>query len=307
VSNRPGNPAQLTASDVSIMDRVLGFLRAVAVWLVVAAWLLFVATAVMAFGATIGSAINATYFPYHPRTPIDQVSAQVWQYAVLACLLAAVASSIALALKRRRVASGLVLTVWGVCLMYAGWAMSVVKPGPEYFERYLGKRTYLVSWHYAPLGIQGPNQGRTDEFDINLCLNSLRGSYGESCVANDGTRVFVALREGGITPLGKLDERTWRAHMSEMQRAEPRYGHDAYVYKRTPDARGQTIITLYHVRQDAEGRLMRLVVCRQSGQCQHHALVDDYSLSYNASDSAFSMWETMDRNLADLINSWRIQ
>jgi hypothetical protein len=238
---------------------------------------------------------------------IDRALEQVLLYAVVAGLIAAVASSIALGLKRRPAASTLVLAIWSAFLIYAGWAMSVVKPGPEYFERYLGKRTYLVSWHYAPLGIQGSNQGRIDEFDINLCLNNLRGSYGESCVANDRTQVFVALREGGITPLGKLDERTWRAHMSEMQRAEARYGHDAYVHKRPPDARGQTIITLYHVRQDAEGRLMRLVVCRQSGQCQHHALVDDYSLSYNANDSAFSMWETMDRNLADLINSWRIQ
>jgi len=116
------------------MNRVLKFLRAIAVWLVVAAWLLFLATGVVALFLLVGTAINATYFPYHPRTPIDRAINQVWQYAVLACLLAAVASSIALALKRRSVASSLIITIWGVFLIYSGWALSVMKPGPEYLR-----------------------------------------------------------------------------------------------------------------------------------------------------------------------------
>jgi hypothetical protein len=288
------------------MDRALGFLRAFAVWLVVAAWLLLVAAVVVGLAASVVLSIDITYFPYHPHTPIDRIVAQILVYSVPAGLLAAVASSIALALKRRPTASSLVLTIWGAFLIYSGWALSAVKQGPEYFERHLGTRTYLISWHYAPLGPSSLNQRGMNDFNFNLCLNSFRGGYGESC-DHDTTSVMVGMREGGITPLGKLDERTWRTHMSEMQPAEPRYGHDTYVYTRPPDTRGQTISALYHVRQDAEGRLIRLVVCPQSGRCHHHALVDDYSLSYTANDSAFSMWETTDRNLADLINSWRIQ
>jgi hypothetical protein len=287
-------------SEISIMDRVLRFLRAVAVWLVVTAWLLFVAVAVVAFSVSVGTAINATYFPYHPRTPVDRAIAQVWLYAVATSLLAAVASSIALALKRRPVASGLVVSIWSVFLIYAGWALSVVKPGPEYFERFLGTHAYLISWHYAPFGTR--HGARTDGFDVNVCLNTLQGGYGGTCKENDQTQVMMSLREGGFTGLGKFDERYWRAHISEMERAEPRYGHDTYIY--TPRSAAQVTTTRYHIRYDAEGRLVRLVACR-FGRCKHHALVDDYALSYDANNDAFSQWETTDRKLAGLFNSWR--
>jgi hypothetical protein len=286
------------------MDRVLRFLRVIAVWLVVAAWLLVVATAVMAFSASVGSAINATYFPYHPRTPIDRAIAQVWQYAALACLSAAVASSVALALRRRLVASTLIITIWGTFLIYSGWALSVMKPGPEYFERYLGTHTYRISWHYAPLGLRGLHQQKPDEFDVNLCLNTFRGGYGGSC-GDDDTRIVVSLRASGFTARGRAEENFWQTRVFEMKQAEPRYDHDAYLSGLPPllKARGDT--TLYYVRHDGEGRLMRLVVCPQFGNCMHHALVEDYALSYEARDSSFSKWETTDRKLAELINSWR--
>ena len=286
------------------MDRVLRFLRAIAGWLVVAAWLLFVATAVMAFSASIGASINATYFPYHPRTPVDRVVAQVWLYAVASSLLAAVASSIALALKRRPVASSLIIAILGVFLIYSGWALSAVKPGPEYFERYLGTHAYLISWHYAPLGVRGRHQDRANEFDITLCLNTLQGGYGGGC--NDQTRVVVSLRENGLTAWGRSEEDFWRARVLEMKQAEPRYGHSAYVRNLPPDTQGRANTMLYYVRYD-EGRLMRLVVCRHSGKCAHHTLVEDYAFTYEASDSSFSKWETTDRKLADLIDSWRIR
>ena len=288
-------------SETSIMDRVLRFLRAVAVWLVIAAWLLSVVVVVMAFSAAVGISINLTYFPYHPRTTIDRVIEQILLHAVVASLLAAVASSIALALKRRSVASSLILTIWGIFLIHAGWALSIVKPGPEYFERYLGAHTYLISWHYASLGLR--RDASTDGFDVNVCLYTFQGGYGGTCKENDQTQVMVSLREGGFTGLGKFDERYWRAHISEMERAEPRYGHETYVH--TSRSAAQVTTMRYHIRHDAEGRLVRLVVCRHIGRCKHHALVDDYALSYDANNPALSQWETTDRKLADLISSWR--
>lgn len=284
------------------MDYLQRFLRAIAVWLVVAAWLLSVAVVVVAISASIGISINLTYFPYHPQTPIDRALEQVLLHALVGSLLAALASSIALALKRRLVASSLFITIWSVVLIHSGWALSVVKPGPEYFERYFGTRSYLISWHFAPLGTR--HEARTDGFDFNVCLNTLQGGYGAACRENDLTQVTVSLREDGFTGLGKFDERYWRAHISEMEQAEPRYGHDTYVYT-PPQGRAHT--TRYHVRRDAEGRLMRLVVCYHFARCKHHALVDDYALSYDANNPAFSQWETTDRKLADLITSWRVR
>jgi hypothetical protein len=280
----------------------LRFLRAAAVWLVVAAWLLFLGTGVVALSASVGASINAFYFPYHPQAPLDRATTDAFICAVAASLFAAVGSSIALAFKRRLIASSLVVTIWIGLLVYSRLALSDVKPGPEHFERYLAAQIFRIPWQYGFVQYSQHAEG----FDVMLCLSTLQGQYGQNC--SDRTIVMVWSREGGFTSWGKSDERNWRSRISEMKQDEPHYGHDTYVQTRSPDAQGRVSTTWYYVRHDSEGRLARLVVCEDLAfrKCKHHALVDRYSLSFDANDSAFPTWETTDRGLADLINSWRV-
>src|SRR5262245_53721632 len=150
------------------------FLERHAGWLVLAAWLLLPFTIVLGLAISVGSGINAFYHPQHRGAPFDRFAIQVAYVAQAANLVAAVASSVLLALRRRFAAAAVVVGCFGVLLVGTTGAGLLVRAGPEHFIRYVGTERFSVPWQYNPRGEERPNNFG---FRVTLCASNLRGTY----------------------------------------------------------------------------------------------------------------------------------
>jgi hypothetical protein len=204
-------------------------------------------------------------------------------------------------LKYRAAASVVVVGGWCVILVGVVIAHSFVTFGPERFLRYVGAQRFLVPWQFSPLGMEKP----TDVgFSVSMCLEGLQGTYDTNCQHPGQLNVASSANNFALI----FDERYWRSHLSEMTTGEERYGHNTYLYPVSSGASGAASVTQYLARYDRQGKLVRLVVCRPAeGKCEHHALVRNYMVSYYVDKSSLPNWESWDRKVADLVDSWRAQ
>jgi hypothetical protein len=247
----------------------------------------------------VTSAINAFYFPGHRLTPFASFDAEAAQFAIIASTIAAIASSIALALKFRAAAAGLVVATWGVIALGTPAARSLVQPGPEFFVRHLGKDKLLVPWQYG-LGSPGSAAENPHEvgLSVSLCLTNLKGTFDNDCLG--GKQLYVTPKN---LAFADFDMYRWRRRDSEMNLEPERDGYQSYSYRYTGPADSATHVVQYFARMNSDGQLTRLVVCRlRQDYCTHHALVGDYWFRY---DAPFAQPDDLDGKLAGLIDSWR--
>jgi hypothetical protein len=141
---------------------MIAFLEARAWWFVVLAWLLFPLALLVGVTWLVGAGINLTYFPQHQQAPIDRLNASAAYVLMPLSFVVALASSLLLAEKCRRATIVLVVGSWGIFALGLGLATLLVKPGPEYFERYAGSERFLVPWRYQPLSDQPNASGFSD-------------------------------------------------------------------------------------------------------------------------------------------------
>src|SRR5262245_9401299 len=107
-------------------------------WFVFASWVLLPLTIVVGIAIGVGASINVFYHSQHQGAPFDRFTIQAVYFALAVSFVAAIGSSILLALKFRVAASAAVVGCWSVFLVGATGARLLVKPGPEYFQRYVG-------------------------------------------------------------------------------------------------------------------------------------------------------------------------
>jgi hypothetical protein len=202
-------------------------------------------------------------------------------------------------LKFRVLASASVIAIWSVVICATQGARSLVKPGPEYFERHLGQQVYSVPWQYAPVGIgqsadQNPHQ---IGFPATLCLSNLKGTYDQDC--RGGQQLYVSPKDRA-----PLDIHLWQQRGSQSSPEPGRDGYQSFVENYTLPTGGPATVVHYFVRQDSDGQLTRLVTCRLNSEdfCSHNALVGEYWLSYSA---ALTEGDVLDGKLAALVESWR--
>jgi hypothetical protein len=280
---------------------MLRFLRERAGWFVLAGWALLPLTILWAIGESVTAAINAFYHPHHRGAPLDRFIIQAVYIVPVISLAAAVASSLLFTLKLRLAASVAVVGGYSVLFVGVTGARLVVKPGPEHFERYVGTERFSVPWQYAPRGEGRPISGG---FYVVICPSNLRGTYDKLCRDPQRQQFSIYPSDTGFDRIFHVG--FWRSRLSEMKIGEVRHGHQSYSYTFTSPAGGRRATTEYLARYDQEGKLTRLVVCYSPRSCLH-ARVRNYVLSYPAEGSALSEWQTMDRKLADLVDSWRVR
>jgi hypothetical protein len=264
---------------------MIAFFEARAWWFVALAWLLFPLAVLIGVASIIASGISLTYFPQHQQAPIDRLY-QYAAYVVMPLSLAvALASTLLTAEKCRRAAITLVVGGWGVIAFGFGLATLLVKPGPEYIERYAGAERFSVPWRYQPLDADHTSQ---NGFAIRLCLDSLQGVYDEECGSRSQAWVYPYVQSLGdiATKLG------WHRGLMAGTSLD---GHELY----------EGLRTRYYLRTDTRGQITRFVYCSRSS-CRHHVITPHYVLAYDGWGQ-FADWQMMDHKLIDLISSWRVQ
>jgi len=97
---------------------MLKVFRSHAGWFVAVSWLLLLVTIPICIGIAVAGSIGAFYFPTHRMAPFDNYDNTAAGFAVAAGAVAALASSIALALNFRTTASAFLVTIWSVILIY---------------------------------------------------------------------------------------------------------------------------------------------------------------------------------------------
>ena len=286
-------PAAMTGA----LSRTTGLLTRRAGWFVFLAWLLFALTAFSCLAIGVGSSINLKYHSLHEGAPFDRASLQVLPIAFGVALFAAVASSLALALRRRAIAFYVVAACWIVLTLGSTFYLASIDKGPQQFDRYAGEQRLRIPWQYDPRGSDKPDPNGVS---VRLCLDTLRGAYDESC--HDSKQV-------AIYPLD--DRRLQHVEVPRYQRSESedqptgiRDGHQGYVHTTPAEGQRKAITSYYYRLTNSEGSLQRTVSCYGFGSCDHRAIAGRYVLDYQAPDSAFSQWNAMDRKLAELVDSW---
>jgi hypothetical protein len=277
-------------------------LRSRAGTFVVIGWLLFLVSIPICFSVVVGTAIGLTYFAASPQIPFDRFYNTASWIFLASVAFAAVASSIALALKFRATSSALVVVTWTMTIAGILVARSFVKPGPKYFERHAGQEVFLVPWKYVPTSPGMPPDKMPKEigFSADLCLSNLEGRGDKDCRAIQGVHVLPN-EESVAYP----DLKSWRKYRSQMSPGPERSGYQSFALSYTLEDGGPTRVERYFARLDSSGQLTRLVVCRLNIQefCMHHALVGKYWLRYHADLAEGD--DTLDAKLAALIESWR--
>jgi hypothetical protein len=275
-------------------------------WFVGAGWLLLAIAIPLAGLYSLDAVIQVGYFPESANAPRYRSLIHITNAAMLASVVAAVLPSTAFAFNFRITASALAVSCWSLIValhlllqfLGIGGVERLTGVGPPQIERYIGSQRFGVPDHYRPTPAEAMN---LPGFGFWVCGSNLPGRYDERC--RGLTQVTVTPIETGFER--QYDVSFWRDRLSEMTTGEIRSGHQEYTYVTAPDDQGQTATTRYFVRQTPEGRLLRLAACSSFGHCRHHVRAADYTLSYDAAESTLADWETKDRELTTLINSWR--
>ena len=110
---------------------MLRFFAARAGWFVLAACILLPLTIVAWLAISTTAGISAFYHPLHQGAPINRFEIQAVNIALAANFIAAIASSILLALKFRLAASAVVVGCWSLFLVASTGARLLVKPTPS--------------------------------------------------------------------------------------------------------------------------------------------------------------------------------
>ena len=288
------------AAITGVLSRTTGLLTKRAGWFVFLAWLLFALTIPACLAIGVGSSINLTYHPLHEGAPYDRASLQVLPIALGVALFAAVASSLALALRRREIAFYVVTACWIVLTIGSTFYLASIDKGPQQFDRYAGEQHLRIPWQYDPRGSDEPGPNGVS---VRLCLDTLRGAYDASC--HDSKQVT-------IYPLD--DRRLRHVEVPRYQRSESedqptgiRDGHQGYVHTTPAEGQRKAITSYYYRLTNSEGSLQRTVSCYGFGSCDHRAIAGSYVLIYQAPESAFPQWNAMDQKLAVLVDSWAMQ
>jgi hypothetical protein len=267
---------------------------------VVVGWILFALSIPICLLISAAAGFNAFYFSTHRTAPLNEFDINASTFALAAGAFAAGISSIAIALKFRVAASALVVAIWTVIIFGTPGARLFVKPGPEYFERHAGQQAFSVPWQYRPAGPGRLTDQNPHEigFSAMLCLSNLKGAFDPDC--HGGQQLYVLSKEDGLSD---FELNFWRKRGSQMSSEPARNGYQSFAYSYTLPTGGPTHVEHYFVRQDSEGQLTRLVVCRLGNEnfCSHHALVGNYWLRY---DAPLIDGDTLDGKLAALVDSW---
>jgi hypothetical protein len=276
-------------------------LRSRARTFVVIGWLLFVVSIPICLSVVVVTTINLTYFAASPQIPFDKYDNITSCIFLASVAFAAVASSIALALKFRAAASALVVVIWGVTVASIPIARLFVKPGPEYFERHIGQEVFLVPWKYVPTnpGVPPDKMPKEVGFSASLCLSNLGGRTDVGCSFIQSVHVLPSGNSGA-----DRDLKSWREARSRMSPGPDRDGYQSFDLSFTPPG-GHTLVQHYFARLNSNGQLTRLIVCHANSDrfCTTHALVGKYWLGYPAGLAEGD--EALDGKLAALIESWR--
>ncbi|MCG2628878.1 hypothetical protein L6654_19775 [Bradyrhizobium sp. WYCCWR 13023] len=282
--------------------KVVGILWRRAKTFVVIGWIFFVVSVPVYLGIAALAGFNKFYFPAHPQATLDAYDIRASYVTLAVGALAAVTSSIVLALKFRATASLLVIVTWPTIIAGNQVARSFVKPGPDYYERHVGAETFLVPWKYVDVGFGGSplEVSSEDGFIAYLCFSNLHGRTDPDC------SLFQQLRVLSKEPVdADLGLKAWREHRSQMRPGSDYDGYQSFdqSYRVQADRPGQ--IQHYFVRMNSNGELTRLVECRlDNGKfCTHSAHVGSRWFEYQG-DLADGD-ETLDARLAALVESWR--
>jgi hypothetical protein len=282
--------------------KIVEILRSRAKTFVVIGWIFFVVSIPVCLFIGAAAGFDKFYFPAHPQAMLDAYDMRASNIVLASGALAAVASSIALALKYRAIASVLVVVIWSATLAGSQVARSFVKPRPSYYERHIGTEVFLVPWQFADAspGV-APHETPNDiGFTVDICLSNLKGRTDIDCRIIQPVRVLP--NETGVAD---LTLGSWRKYRPQMRPVPDRDGYQSFDLSYTLRADGPARVQHYFVRLNSNGDLTRLVECRlDDGKfCTHRALIDNYWFGYEADLAQGD--ETLDARLAALVESWR--
>ncbi|WP_035645647.1 hypothetical protein [Bradyrhizobium sp. ORS 285] len=266
-------------------------------------WIVFVIAipACLVIGGMAG--FSMFYFSASPQYQLHAYDLQASNLVLAVGAFTTAASTIALALKFRAIASALVIVIWSTSLIGTQVARAFVKPGPDTFERHVGDEVFSLPWTYAPASPgSAPPVAVSHEngFTAQVCFANLGGRTDASCGMFQEVRISPD-EDGTAGP----DLQSWRKRRSEMIQGPDRNGYQTFDLSYTVQPSGIARIQRYYARLNPSGQLARLVVCQAPREilCTHHALVGHYWLGYHADLAAGD--EALDARLAGLIESWR--
>ncbi|QOZ26840.1 hypothetical protein [Bradyrhizobium sp. CCBAU 51753] len=269
---------------------------------VVFGWVFFVVSVPVCLLIRAAAGFSSFYFPAHPQVTLNSYDMGASNVVLAAGAFAAVASSIALALKFRATASALVIVIWSTAIAGTQVVRSFVKPGPDYFERHIGPEVFLVPWWYADSSPGRPPHETPNEigFVFDLCLSNLKGRTDIDCRFIQQVRVLPNEKNVADPVL-----ESWRKYRSQMSPGPDRSGYQSFDLRYALQTAGPTRVEHYFARLNSNGDLTRLVKCWLGGErfCMHRALVGNYWFGYEADLAAAD--ETLDAELAALVESWR--
>jgi len=270
-------------------------------WFVFLAWLLLVLTILAYVSIGIGAGIGLTYHPLHERAPHDRALLQLLPVACGVALIAAIASSLALFLRRRTVAPYVVVASWLALVAGGALYLASIGNGPQQYDRYVGEQHLSIPWQYDPRGAATPGTSGVS-VRLRLCPDTLRGTYEPTC------------RDGKQFTVYPLDERRlqyvevprYQRNESQDRSTGVRDGHQGYIHITPAEGQRKEIKTRYYRLTNTDGSLQRTAACSGYGSCEHRAISGRYVLVYEAPETAFSQWKDMDQKLAALVDSWTV-
>jgi hypothetical protein len=282
-----------------VLSWTTGLLTRRAGWFVFLAWLLLALTVLAAFAIGVTASINLTYHPLHETATYDRALLGLLPVAVGGALFAAVASSLALYLRRRTISSYVVAISWLVLTAGGALFLASIGKGPQQYDRYAGELHLRIPWQHGP---QGSDKPGVQGILLRLCLETLRGTYDPGCRDSKQLTIYPLddLR------LRRVEVPSYQRREAEDQPAGTRDGHQAYVHITPAEGQRKAITTRYYRLTNPDGNLQRTATCSSYGSCEHRTMSGRYVLVYDAPESAFSQWKAMDQRLGALVDSWTV-
>jgi len=244
----------------------------------------------------------AYYFPWHRLAPPLQelfITIAVALQYVVACALIATPL---LVFRRTRGWAGLIAFSPApiATLLTVGYLAFGIWPGPSHFVRYVDMTRYEVPWQYEPAGSKEP--GPKSGFELRVYLPDFR-PYLESRAEGDvSTRLYLdpAAQDALSQEVGN-----WRRWLGPTDETAA-FGLNRLVSRDPTQGEAHAANSTVYYSRDAQGSIVRVIVCNHVGTCEERLLVGDlqYRIEYPAAEIA--RWQSLEERTIALFGSFRI-
>lgn len=273
---------------------------------------------ILSLGLVINIVVSAFYQPNGAFAHYYNEIPKIWGICFVISLLLAIGLS---TFRKYFTARGMLMlmgTAYGILLVIATVQLIQVEPVPDHFIHSVGNVRYEVPREFTS------SQDSKSGVRLLICLKTLKGIYDPD--RGDCKYERVALSLDSLTrsthhPLPLFFDRVNEFDL-DGDKVILLEGAEGYQIQSTDKVRSYTIIndkrfySITHLQIDYQDGLTRFVSCRkftsqgtEKHDCNHWVKTSQGILEYELKGSAnfdLELWQKTDKNLLNLISSWRL-